>query len=86
MPKEGIPYITFDGNTINSQPMLGPSAPCPICGKECKIKNGKPPIMQFIDCCGASYLVGIKGRDISGIPANDSGMVDIDEVERRMPT
>ena len=71
------PYIGFGNETINKQPMLGLTAQCPKCGKDCEIKDSEPPMLQFIDCCGTSYMVGIKGRDISGIPSDVSGKANL---------
>lgn len=74
------PYIGFGNNTMNKQPMLGPTSQCPKCGKECEVKDSDPPTLQFINCCGTSYLAGIKGRDISGVPSDVSGDVGFSEL------
>ena len=71
------PYIGFGNDTLTKQPMLGPTAPCPKCGKECEVEDSDPPMLQFINCCGSSYLVGIKGKDIAGVPSDVSGEVDL---------
>ena len=77
MTDKRTPYIGFARTDL--QPMLGPTSPCPKCGKECEIKDSVPPMLQFIDCCGTSYLVGIEGRDVSGVKPYVSGTVDLSE-------
>ena len=72
------PYIGF--YTVDNQPKLGPTARCPRCGKECKVKDSDPPMLQFVDCCGTSFLVGIEGHDISGVRPDVSGSIDLEEV------
>lgn len=76
MTERGTPYIGFGSDTVESQPMLGPTAPCPKCGKECEIKDGVPAgFLQFISCCESSFLVGIKGKDITGVKSDVSGEI-----------
>lgn len=45
----------FDGT-------LGKYEPCPKCGEEAEVQGSKPPVLQFVKCCGKSYLVGIENR------------------------
>jgi len=77
------PYIGFTNETLDKLPKLGPTAACPNCGKECEIKESKPPMLQFISCCGKNYLVGIRGTDISVKKPDVSGEVTLDETKKR---
>ena len=71
------PYIGFTNKTMDAAPELGPTANCPKCNKECEIKDSNPPMLQFINCCGSSYLVGIEGKDVSVQKPDVSGDIHL---------
>lgn len=73
------PYIGFGNETLNLRTKLGESAKCPECGTLCKVKDSKPPKIQFIHCekCNADYLVGIEGKSVVDIKPDVSGEVNL---------
>ena len=59
---DGTPYIAIGAEELGDQ--LGKTIVCPHCGKKHRIKDSKPPMLQFYKCGKHLYLAGIRNQSI----------------------
>ena len=69
------PYVGFSNSTLaaSKRLMAGESVTCPTCGGQHVLEDSKPPMLLFYTCGGVSYIAGIQGRSIMGVPSDVSG-------------
>jgi len=68
-----VTFVAFSNEELESAPPVQETSPCPECGKPVKVEmsvpvppsEGTEGMLQFIKCCGKSFLVGIDGKDIT---------------------
>jgi hypothetical protein len=70
---DGVPYIAIGNNELGGE--LGDMARCPHCGEMRAVRYGDQVLddgtrvpsktLAFVSCGEASYIVGIKGREIT---------------------
>lgn len=51
----------------------GDSLDCDRCNEKHVVNSDESGILQFVRCCGTSYLVGVKGKNV--IRRNSGGRV-----------
>jgi len=73
-PDKKTPYIGVGNEQIETAPELPNKVPCFKCGKPCQIGYSKPGgTLQFISCCGKTWLVGINNKLVEHIKPKISG-------------
>lgn len=67
MPSSGgdLPYIAIGNNELGG-PLLD-TVPCPHCGEMRPVEkaSGERTVLQYVNCGGHAYLVGVNGRGLS---------------------
>ena len=72
--RKKTPYIGFGNEQLKNAPKVPNKVPCYKCGKLCKVESSKPDgTLQFISCCGSTWLVGINDKLIEHIKPKVSG-------------
>jgi len=69
------PYFAMGNDELAKMPVLKDEVLCARCGKMHKVQYGKKVLkdgskipdktLAFVECRGKSFLVGIKGKDIT---------------------
>jgi len=74
---EGTPYIRFSNETLKDaeEVKVGNKVPCPKCGEFVLVNDSDPPMLQFVDHCGSSWLVGIDGKYVGNKRPDVSGNI-----------
>ena len=75
------PYVGFGNDSLDKQPKLsiGDKIICPRCKLIHQVKGARDShgdetdLLLLYDCGGASYLAGVGGRSVVGVPSDCSG-------------
>lgn len=72
-----IPYIGFGNDTLAGLPDLkaGDTITCPRCNEKHVVEGSKPPMLLFVRCGEDSFMVGLNGKNTTGIPADVKGKI-----------